>query len=600
MSEAARIKAMTADVLSARKAGYSDTEIADYLGGEYGFDVGEARGAGMGDADIISQIVTYTEPAKTKGEIAQMASDEAWQKIRARSPGEGAIPSIARGSRTGMVQVGKGASDFVTGVRQLAADVAPGMEDTERALRNEANVSAELGAPLADKEAGLVGPMAGGVAASLPVALAVRPVVAAIPAARRLAAPAATVSGRVAQGSAVGAAYGAAAPVTDENSRAGNVAMGAAAGAAGAGVGEVVGRAITPIARAANPALERAVRGAERLGVRLTAGQRTGSAGLQRMEASLESTPFTAGPMAAIREGNQQAINRSVARAFGENADNLSEGVIDRAFVRIGGVFDKLTKGRDIPLDDAFVGRLAEIERQYQGVWSSLKSDKLGAVLDDALNAAAKGRLTGAEYQAVRSRLDQVARGMSRSEGADRETMLALYAVKDAVDDAAARSLPNAQQAELNLARRQYRDLINTVRSGAVDPATGNVSGRKLANALTRRDMAGMVRGRNTSDMYEAARTSKRFAPVVGDSGTATRMSVPAAVAGQAGISGGALLAGIDPMTALIAPAAVAGGANALTRLYTSRPATNYLSNQLLNETARNALTRSGALLAAP
>jgi hypothetical protein len=50
------------------------------------------------------------------------------------------------------------------------------------------------------------------------------------------------------------------------------------------------------------------------------------------------------------------------------------------------------------------------------------------------------------------------------------------------------------------------------------------VSGLSLANMLKRKDMHGYTLGKNKSPMYEAARFSKAFSPIVGNSGTATRM----------------------------------------------------------------------------
>lgn len=47
---------MAFDVQAARKAGYSDSEISDYLGQESKFDVGGARSAGYTDTDIVSHL----------------------------------------------------------------------------------------------------------------------------------------------------------------------------------------------------------------------------------------------------------------------------------------------------------------------------------------------------------------------------------------------------------------------------------------------------------------------------------------------------------------------------------------------------------------
>jgi hypothetical protein len=56
---------MPFDVQGARKAGYSNREIADYLASQKKFDTTGARKAGYSDEDIISHLATY-EPKKTE------------------------------------------------------------------------------------------------------------------------------------------------------------------------------------------------------------------------------------------------------------------------------------------------------------------------------------------------------------------------------------------------------------------------------------------------------------------------------------------------------------------------------------------------------
>lgn len=55
---------MAFDVESARKAGYTDTEIADFLGSQRKFDVGAARKAGYSDDEIVGHLLKGSEPAK--------------------------------------------------------------------------------------------------------------------------------------------------------------------------------------------------------------------------------------------------------------------------------------------------------------------------------------------------------------------------------------------------------------------------------------------------------------------------------------------------------------------------------------------------------
>ena len=107
----------------------------------------------------------------------------------------------------------------------------------------------------------------------------------------------------------------------------------------------------------------------------------------------------------------------------------------------------------------------------------------------------------------------------------DRELGQALFQIKEIVDDQLAAGLSAADQAAFQAARANYRNLM-TIRSsaGVVNPSSGNVSGLNLASALTRKDPRGFMEGSNTTPMYEAARFAQAFRPIVGDSGTATRM----------------------------------------------------------------------------
>lgn len=91
--------------------------------------------------------------------------------------------------------------------------------------------------------------------------------------------------------------------------------------------------------------------------------------------------------------------------------------------------------------------------------------------------------------------------------------------------------------------------MMLTQRAGTVD-SSGNVKMSALAGTLKNKDKAGMVFNKNQSDLYQAARFADSFRPLVGDSGTATRMGSPNLV---------------DLVASL--PASLAGG------FYTSRPA---------------------------
>lgn len=77
------------DIDGARKAGYSDAEIADYLGKQRNFDVGAARKSGYSDADIVGHL---TAPPKD-----ETPKPEPRQPIAASAVSQGGFPmTVAR------------------------------------------------------------------------------------------------------------------------------------------------------------------------------------------------------------------------------------------------------------------------------------------------------------------------------------------------------------------------------------------------------------------------------------------------------------------------------------------------------------------------
>lgn len=271
-----------------------------------------------------------------------------------------------------------------------------------------------------------------------------------------------------------------------------------------------------------------AQRGRE-LGMRLTPGQATGSRALQQLEAKLESQPMTSGPFNAIKENNAQVLNREAAGAIGERlgrGESLSADVLDRAARRIGQVFDNAADDVARPIEpQGFLQRYTEVQDDVRGLVQGFGDHPL---VQDLTKFAEAGQATGRQLQSLTSKLGKAAyKNMSTPSG-DRDLGLALYRVKDYVDDLLQQGMDDARAATFQTARQQYRNLMMlTSRVGVVNPSTGNVSGRTLANVLQQKDKGGFLYGRNESGMYDAARFSQAFSPIVGDSGTATRSALP-------------------------------------------------------------------------
>lgn len=314
---------------------------------------------------------------------------------------------------------------------------------------------------------------------------------------------------------------------------------------------------------------------AKKLGFRMTPGQATGSRALQQMEAKLESQPMTSGAFNKVKINNARALNRTVAKAIGVESDVVDSAALDRAFRKTAAVFDDVSDDSARSIEPKkFVEIYRSIQDDLEGLYEGFSKHPLVKRL---VNLAEGGNATGKQLQSLSSKLSRAAyKNMSTPSG-DRDLGLALYRVKDYVDDLLQGGLSQGRLSAFKTAREHYRNLmLITSRVGVVNTSTGNVSGANLANVLQARDKAGFLRGSNQSDMYTAARFSQAFKPIVGDSGTATRgpiqgptdfvLSLPFNVATRAYTSSPSINAIAGAQSA--ANAAGTAGGNALFRAH--------------------------------
>jgi hypothetical protein len=337
-----------------------------------------------------------------------------------------------------------------------------------------------------------------------------------------IAAPAAFVPGANTYlgSAALGGALGAVQPVASDESRAENVAFGAAGGAAGKFLGDKLARGVSnalenPVA--ANAPMRETGR---KLGFKLTPGQATGNKSLQRLEAALESKSFTSSPFDRIKDANQKNFNRIALEAIGAKGDKLSGEVLDAADQRIGAAFQDAADDVARKIDpDQFLDKVAEIEDGLEGLVPGFSDNPLVGQLIDL---AGKGQASGKQLHSLASKLGKAAYKQMSSPNGDRDLGMALYQVKDYTDDLLQEGMDAGRKEGFKQARSQYRALMQlTSRVGNIK--AGNVKGGSLANTLQTKDKKGFLYGRNQSDLYNASRWAQEYAPIVGDSGTATR-----------------------------------------------------------------------------
>lgn len=342
-------------------------------------------------------------------------------------------------------------------------------------------------------------------------------------------------------------------------------------------------RAVTPIT--SDAARAAAVARLEQEGVNgITAGQRTGNKALRWFENNAADTPFAGNIGERINNATGEQFTRAALRYAGIDAPRATADVIDNGFARLGQTFDTLAARNTMRADAQFAQDLRNSVRDYFSIVpQSHRAPIVQNTVQDVFDALQRtgGTLSGDSYQALRSRLDAARRNTRRS---DPHLSLTLGNLRQALDDAMARSAPAADQAAWQQARAQYRNLlaVETAMGGAGEnTALGLISPSQLRTAVKNQGTRQYVRGQN--ELGNLARAGEAILKPLPNSGTPARLMAAhatdmltrmAAGAGAGGFIGG-MPGAVAGATAPFVPATMA-------RILMSRPVQGYLGNQAL------------------
>lgn len=351
-------------------------------------------------------------------------------------------------------------------------------------------------------------------------------------------------------------------------------------------------RIITPLPAAPErTALANALRGE---GVELTAGQATGNKPLQWAESVLGDIPGSGGGASRMQANQGEQFTSAALRRAGETADRATPEVIDQAFNRIGGNFDRLAANNTLHMDNQFVTDLLRTAHDYHAlVPPAMRSPIIESIVHDigTTQAANNGQIAGEAYQALSSRLARAARGT-----ADPQLKEALSGIKNSLDDAMERSIAIHNPGDAGAwreARNEYRNLLVLEKASTAagsSTAEGIISPSSLRNATVntqgRRNYA-----RGNGDFADLARAGEAILKPLPNSGTAPRQYIQHLITAL-GSGAGGMVASIPGMVAgAAAPAAVG-------RVLMNPLVQRYLSNQALLPTqgagaGRQALARA-------
>lgn len=360
--------------------------------------------------------------------------------------------------------------------------------------------------------------------------------------------------------------------------------IGALAGGAApylaAGASKLVNKVISPFASSAER--EAAVKTLAQEGVPVTAGQRTGSNTLRYAESELGGSK-AASAMEKQAEAFTDAAMRRAGGSGRATADNMAA-----LSNKLGQAFDDISARNTLVADQKLGQDLGKTLNRYGKLLETQQKPIIDNLATDIVTRlkAGNGRMSGAEYQTIRSDLSQAAQSTQNQTLAN-----AFRGLRNALDDAMGRSINPADASAWKTLRQQYGNMKTLQRAatgGGENAAMGLISPAQLRVAATTGRRGGYATG--SGDFDALARAGQAVMSPLPNSGTASRsairnLGIPGASAGVGGV-----VAGIPGALAGAAAPYVAG------RALMSPVAQRYLGNQAATGPANQV---SEALLAA-
>lgn len=319
----------------------------------------------------------------------------------------------------------------------------------------------------------------------------------------------------------------------------------------------------------------------DKYGINLTLDQVSPSPFVQNLGSALRQVPGSG--MAPAQAALQSQFTKAVGGTIGENVDQITPGVMQRAAQRIGGVMDDVASQTPaIPAADLKAG-LAQVQHDA----SYLTNEQRQVVnkhVENVLDAVGpSGAITGQQYQSLTKFNSPLGKAMRSS---DSDVRNAAIDIRSHLDDALQQSLPDgsplAQQ--LKDARLQYKNL-KTIEPLVIKGEPGEISPQALQGQVNR-SFKGRGMREAQPDLAELADIGHQF-NLRSDSGTAGRSLISAGLGAAGGLATSLVS---DPMNALYG----AGGMGA------SVLAGRVAGNVLRNPARINSLIQTGVTPAAP
>ena len=347
--------------------------------------------------------------------------------------------------------------------------------------------------------------------------------------------------------------------------------------AAGGVMGGVLGGKAITLAPPATLARQKAAGVLDNEGIAVTAGDRTGSLPVRRLEDIAGVMPMSAGRMQEIRQGQLTDVNRAFTERTFDRSQLSQRGVPresnlpDTDVFSIGkqslkDVYNDLSARNAARADPRLINDMQAAVKKYEE--NVLPTQRAGGKLNIDHNVndivdrfiAGQGQMPGEVYQSVRSRLGKQAKGVKD----DSALSGALLEIRGALDRNMQRNLSPADKAawaENNLRYANMKQLEPLVAKGGEFMTPAGIA-QAVRSRRTEQAAAG------SGNLDELAKAANLIVKPLPSSGTGER-------------------------TAWLKPTNFLNPMNYLARAVISRPGQAYLSNQVAPMSRRDLIARA-------
>ena len=307
-------------------------------------------------------------------------------------------------------------------------------------------------------------------------------------------------------------------------------AKAAALGAAGNVVGGVVvpkvvqaiGSAVAPAAKAVlgavTPEAKALYAKAQALGIPVTAAQLGDSKFSKYLASAIDAIPLSGS--GKTKELQQKAFNKAVANTFGEDTDEVTRAVYNRARTRLGSEFDRLSGQNELKVTPALMTEVNDVISRTQHYTSPDIEKAITNLASDMRSRLDTNTMTvpGSTYQAIDTQMSNIMK-------AGGEKAIYVGQLQKAFRDAMDLSIKPADAAAWQQARSQYKNLKAVRDIVGKNDASGDISPALLMGRLNSTEAGKEAMAKGTrGELGDIAEIGKQFITnKVPDSGTAQR-----------------------------------------------------------------------------